>query len=121
MTTTTNHQTPKETTTMNTTTITISTAQILDAACQVGISGYQISFNLSKLNQGPIVMANDWAFLPTHDACCFGIMMSPGQAFRFLTEMNRQVPDLGTDLSDMMRTSQTHKGNFVWFPEAVNA
>ena len=103
-----------------TTTITISTDQILDAAAEIGISGWRISLNLSRINEGPIVMANDWAFLPTPDACCFGILMEPRQAFRFLTELNRLVPELGTELSAVMRTTQTHRGGFVWFPGVVN-
>lgn len=96
----------------------VRTTEILEAADAVGISGGRVILNLSTDNQGPLVMANDWKFLPSPPAVCFGILMSPGEAFRFLTEMNHRATHLGTNLSDTMRTSQTHQGDFVWFPLA---
>jgi hypothetical protein len=96
----------------------IRTITILEAAETVGIAGVNVFLHLSTSNQGPIVMANDWGFLPKKPSQCFGILMGSGQTFRFLTEMNRRATYLGTELSDMMRISQTHQGEFVWFPLA---
>ena len=92
--------------------------EIRDAAEAIGIAGWRISLNISRLDPGPLAVANDQRFIPETDEC-FGILMTPGETFRFLTEMNRRAPHLGTDLSDMMLTTGTpHNGDFVWFPQA---
>ena len=99
----------------------LRTAEIIGAAEAIGIAGWRIFINLSTADHGPLVMANERSLLPKPVDRCFGIMMTPGETFRFLTEMNRRAPGLGTDLADIMRTTPTHhNGDFVWFPSAVH-